>query len=121
MSSSNVQVYGRKFSLLSLRNKLLKAHKRYMQFPTDSHLASLTQTELVKACRTFDFPTEANMQAYQLRQLLAKQQRQRSLVIWQDHITVLNSDFIMVTLHILYDHAVFLTKVNTYRTIVTDL
>ena len=50
------------------------------------------------------------MPADQLRHLLVKQQRQRSLVIWHDHATVLNSGFIMVTVHILYDHAVFLTN-----------
>ena len=114
VSPLQVQVYGRKFSLLSLRNKLLKAHERYMRLPTDSDLANLTQTELLETCTRFDIGVE-DMQTDQLRHVLAKHQRQRSLVIWHDHATVLNSGFIMVTVHILYDHAVFLTNVEYQR------
>ena len=81
-----------------------------MRLATESDLANLTEIELVEACRKFDFPIEANAQADQLRHLVAKYQRQRSLVIWHDHATVLNSGFIMVTVRILYDHAVFFTN-----------
>ena len=56
VSPLDVQVYGRKFSLLSL--SLLKAHKRYMQLPTDFDLANLTQTELVETCTRFDIAVE---------------------------------------------------------------
>ena len=47
VSLSQVQVHGRKFSLLSLRNKLLKAHEKYMFLATDSDFANLTETELL--------------------------------------------------------------------------
>lgn len=99
VSPSEVQVYDRKFSLLSWRNKLLKAHERYMQLPTDSDFANLTQTELVEACKRLDIAVEANTPTDQLRHILVKRQRQRSLVIWHDHAIVLNSGFIMVSTH----------------------
>ena len=37
-------------------------------------------------------------------------QRQRSLVFWHDHATILNHGFLMVTVHTLYDQAVHLTN-----------
>ena len=83
VSPLDVQIYGRKFSLLSLRKKLLIAHERYMRLPTDSNLADLTQTELVETCKRFDIAVEDNTQTDQLRNVLAKHQRQRSLVIMQ--------------------------------------
>ena len=110
VSTAEVPVYSRKFSLLSLRKKLLKTHEKYMRLPTDSDLATLTHTQLVEACRRFDTSTEADVQSDELCHLLARCQRQRSLVIWHDHATVLNSGFIMVTVHILYDDAVFFTN-----------
>lgn len=110
VSTTKVAVYGRKFPMLHLREKLLKAHEKYMRLSTDSDLANLTQTQVVEACKRFSIPTEEDMQTDSLRHLLAKYQRQRSLVIWHDHATVLNSGFIMVTVHILYDDAVFLTN-----------
>ena len=44
VSPVEVQVHGRKFALLSLRNKLLKAHEKYMWLSTDSDPADLTQS-----------------------------------------------------------------------------
>lgn len=37
-------------------------------------------------------------------------QRQRSLAMWHDHATILRNGFIMVTLHRVYDAAVFFTN-----------
>ena len=67
-----------------------------MRLPTDFDLANLTQTEVVETCTRFDIAVE-DTQTDQLCHVLAKHQRQRSLVIWHDHATVLNSGFIMVT------------------------
>ena len=48
VSPVEVQVHGRKFALLSLRNKLLKAHEKYMRLSTDSDLADLTESKLAR-------------------------------------------------------------------------
>lgn len=40
ISTLQVPVYGRKFSLLSLREKLLKTHEKYMRLATDSDIAT---------------------------------------------------------------------------------
>ena len=63
-----------------------------------------------RACSRLGTSIEVNAHIDELRSLLVRYQRQRSLVIWHDHATVLNSGFIMVTVHILYDDAVVLTN-----------
>ena len=45
-----------------------------------------------------------------MRKIIANQQRQRSLTIWHDHSTILNNGLIMITVHVIYDKAVFLTN-----------
>ena len=81
-----------------------------MRLTTDSDLATLTHAQLVEACSRLGTSIEVNAHVDELRSLLVRYQRQRSLVIWHIHATVLNSGFIMVTVHILYDDAVFWTN-----------
>lgn len=50
-----------------------------------------------------------------MQQLIANQQRQRSLAVWHDHSTILNNGLIMITVHVIYDKAVFLTNEEYYR------
>ena len=51
----------------------------------------------------------------QMQQLFANQQRQRSLAVWHDHSTILNNGLIMITVHVIYDKAVFLTNEEYYH------
>ena len=45
--------------------------------------------------------------------LLKKLQRSRTLVLWHDHSTILGSGYLLMTIHTLYDPAVFL-KTDEY-------
>ena len=45
-----------------------------------------------------------------LCQLAAKHQRARTLCAWHDHATILGRGFIMITIHVIFDKAVFLTS-----------
>ena len=48
------------------------------------------------------------------KKIIANHQRQRSLAVWHDHSTILNNGLIMITVHVVYDKAVFLTN-EEYR------
>ncbi len=45
-----------------------------------------------------------------MREKLKQVQRTRSLVMWHDHATVLGLGLITITVHIIYDPAVFYTQ-----------
>ena len=42
--------------------------------------------------------------------MLKKLQRTRSLAIWHDHATVLGNGYIMITIHTIYDPAVYVAE-----------
>jgi len=65
-------------------------------------LYSLLQTigELIDNHSSFD----------DLCQLAAKRQRTCTLCAWHDHATILGNGFIMITIHVIFDKAVFLTS-----------
>ena len=48
--------------------------------------------------------------------LLKRLQRSCTLVLWHDHSTILESGYLLMTIHTLYDPAVFLTK-NEYENV----
>ena len=56
--------------------------------------------------------TSPDSSANELRVLVRKMQRSRSLVLWHDHGTILGLGCILITVHIAYDPAVFLTQVE---------
>ena len=49
------------------------------------------------------------MDLARLQNLLSQTQRTRHLVLWHDHATVLGSGYVLVTVHALYDEAVYLS------------
>ena len=55
-------------------------------------------------------PVEKDITIDDLRQLLCSLQRKRLLVLWHDHATILGHGYIMVTIHTVYDPAVYLTE-----------
>lgn len=106
MTPYNIQVQGRKVPLTEIRQRLLQKQLQYMRLTPDSTVATMTRQELTKRLnmRCDDKSEE------ELRELLHRLERSRSLCMWHDHATILKRSFMMVTVHVLYDPVVFYTE-----------
>ena len=81
-----------------------------MRLPLDSSIEQLSRSKLLQALDKLDNTTHEEYTTEELRTLLSRYQRTRSLALWHDHATLLGSGFIMVTVHVMYDPAIFLTN-----------
>ena len=104
-----IEVSGRKISLLSLREKLLNSHEEFMHLETDNEIQAKSRADVVHELQQVHEPTETSQSTDELRERLKSIQRSRSLLLWHDHATLLGSGYIMVTVSVLYDPAVFLS------------
>lgn len=50
-----------------------------------------------------------NMSQEEMCTILSQAEHTRSLCMWHDHATILKMGFILITVHVLYDKAVFYT------------
>jgi len=65
---------------------------------------SITElTELAKAQNIY----MSNGTAQEMREKIAKSERTRHIAMWHDHSTILGRGYVLVTIKLLYDHAVF--------------
>ena len=110
--SMQAQVYGRKIPLLDLRKVLLKRQEKFMRLKTDEEIDSLSIEEVNVTLQSLGelAPVMSNRYA-----LLKQLQRSRTLVLWHDHSTILGSGYLLMTIHTLYDPAVFLQTVEYER------
>ncbi len=102
MIARDVLVYGRKVPLEQIRKRLLKKQEQYMRIANDTTACNLvhplhTETSVCSADNSLQAPTHSYQQS-------------RSLAMWHDHATILGSGFVLITVHTLYDDAVFLTN-----------
>ena len=104
-----VRVHGRKIPLEEIRERLLKRHQKYMCLPLESAIEQLPRTELSQALNKLDNAPNDNYTTEELHTRFYNYQSTRSLALWHDHATLLGIGFIMVTVHVMYDPAVFFT------------
>ena len=103
-----VVITGRKFPLKELRKRLLVNHEKYMRLSTDDQINTMPADEL-KGMMTL-LQEDSSDSEENLRERLQMLQRTRTLVLWHDHATLLGLGIVMITLHIVYDAAVFFTQ-----------
>ena len=104
-----VQIYGRKIPLLEIRERLMKQHQRYMRLTTDEDLEALTRPDLILMATNCHLHLPPDVSDVQLRDQLALAQRTRTLALWHDHSTILQTGYILFAVWVVYDRAVFLT------------
>ena len=80
-----------------------------MRLHTDEDITAMTRDELQVVLKLARQPVDSTDDK-QLRELLRKIERTRTLAIWHDHSTLLGKGYVMVTAKILYDTAVFKTQ-----------
>ena len=89
-----------------------------MHLKTDLELANMGDDDLLTILRGTDYPLRergGDLSHNEMLTIIANQQRQRSLVVWHDHATILNNGLIMITVHVVYDKAMFLTNEEYYN------
>ncbi len=104
-------INGRKFPLKELREKMLKKQEQYMRLSTDNEIEQISTEDLRSrlSTRSIDLDLES-VNADELREMYKKIQRNRTLVLWHDHATILGLGIVMLMVHVAYDSAVFLTQ-----------
>ena len=105
-----VTIEGRKIPLLSLRNKMLQEHEKYMHLPTDIEYQNMTESEVHAKLRCYNITVPDNITTGDLRSMLANYQCTRTLAIWHDHASILGSGYILVTVGVIFDPAVFMSE-----------
>ena len=109
VESQVITVYGRKVPLLEIRKQMFTHHKKYMRLLSDAGIRQLSEDDIKTQLTKYGVNFEANMDLARLQNLLSQTQRTRHLVLWHDHATVLGSGYVLVTVHALYDEAVYLS------------
>lgn len=70
----------------------------------------MTAEEIYKKLLTYGVTTEANLTLTDLQSLLVSHQCTRTLAILHNHASILGTGFVLVTVGIIFDPAVFLRK-----------
>ena len=105
-----VQIYGRKIPLLDVCERLMKQHEMYMRQTTDAEFKALTRPNLLQMATNYHIHLPPDLSDDQLRAQFALTQRTRTLALWHDHSTILQTGYILFAIWVIYDLAVFLMK-----------
>lgn len=110
LTAKTTTVYGRKVPMLDLRQKLLKKHEEYMHLHTDQQLADMNGEALQRELLKRKIQITRDMSEEAMRQTLRQSERTRTIALWHDHSTLLSHGYVLVTIKIVYDQAVFITN-----------
>ena len=112
LHEQQITVEGRKISLLDTRKQLLRQQEKYMHLLSDEQLEQLSEEEIKQILHDYQIEIEGddNLSLSDLRMLLAKSQRTRTLAIWHDHATILGTGYVLVTVNTIYDPAVHMSE-----------
>ena len=102
-------IVGRKFLLLQIRQDLLSKHEKYMRLMTNAEIESMSYSDLSSMLSQYNYQV-SNETLSEQQKMVKAFQRTRSLILWHDHGTILGLGCIILTVHIAYDPAVFLTQ-----------
>ena len=116
LEKTNVTVYGRKIPLSDIRKKLLQQQEKYMRLFTDDTITNMTKEEVLQFFSSINATVDPTLPLEQLQDTMKQYQQTRTLTIWHDHATVLGRGYILITIHVLYDDAVFLTPAEVQST-----
>ena len=103
-----ITVTGRKFPLEDLRKKLLANQERYMRLQTDEEVSTMSAQDIRDKLSQWNenIPDSED----ELRERFKMLQRTRTLALWHDHATLLGLGIVMITVHVVFDPAVFYTQ-----------
>ena len=93
-----------------IRERLLKKQMKYMRLTPTEAIDSTTDSELKERLAKLGHSNCDTMTHNELCEMLSNLEHSRTLAMWHDHATILKRGVIMITVHTLYDPAVFLTE-----------
>ena len=105
-----VTIEGHKIPLLSLRNRMLQEHEKYMHLPTDTEYQNMTASEVHAKLRCYNITVPDNITTTELQSTLANYQCTCTLAIWHDNASILGSGYILVTVGVIFNPAVFMSE-----------
>ncbi|KAL5509921.1 hypothetical protein EMCRGX_G005368 [Ephydatia muelleri] len=105
-----VAIYSRKVPMNEIRQRLLKNQEKYMRLQTDEQVDALSKDEAIKFLKQNQEHQFADMEITELRAKVKSLQRNRHLVMWHDHGTILGQGYIFITVKVIYDTSVFFRK-----------
>ena len=98
------EVCGRKISLMEIRKKLLEKHAKFMRLQTDDEIDSIDAADVKVLLDSINETVKDNPSS-----TLKAFQRTRNLALWHDHSVILGRGYLLMTIHCLFDPAVFFT------------
>ena len=110
---SNVQICGRKIPLHDIRVALLKKQEKYMRLQTNKQIKSMSMADTVSVITSiYRKPPPPDALLADLHDTLATIQRTRTLAMWHDHSTILQTGYILFAVWVAYDPALFYTQLE---------
>jgi len=106
----SVQICGRKIPLYDIRAALLEKHEQYMRLLTKEEIKSMGREEVIASMSAIHHEPPPDASLVQLQDALLTLQRTRTIALWHDHSTILQTGYIMFAVWIVYDAAVFITQ-----------
>ncbi len=100
-------VYGRKIPLMEIRKKLLAKHEDLMHLHSDEEIDKLNNEELQQLLVSKRITVPIDSTENQLKELIKRIERTRTIACWHDHSTILGKGYVLVTTKVVYDPAVF--------------
>ena len=100
------EVYGRRFDMLKVRQELLRSHEKLMRLNSDEELDAMTKDDLMSLIPECEI--QPNMSIDDMKAKIRCLQRTRHLAVWHDHSSVLSRGYMLFTIKIVHDNAVFM-------------
>ena len=104
-----ILIKARKIPLTDLCERLLRKQRKYMRLTPTTEINNMTHAQLLDKLKSIGYSDcDETMSHQELCQALSNSECSRSLAMWHYHATILKREVITVTVHTLYDPAVFL-------------
>ena len=111
IQKEEIEVSGRKISLLTIRNDIYHQQKKYMRLRPDTYFDYLSREEVIHQLKTINefssFDCDADTQVFKKR--LKMYERTCHLIFWHDGSSLSSHSHILIMVSCLYDTAVFVT------------
>ena len=99
------EVYGRKLNMLKVRQEILLSQEKLMKLHTDKEIDAMTRPEM--ECLIPESEKTPDMDTEGMRTKIRNLEPTRHLVLWHDHSSVLSNGYMLFTVNVVYDSAVF--------------
>ena len=96
-----IQAHSRKFSLVDIRKRLLKKHQHLMRLHSIDDIANMTREKILEILHMVNGSEHANYSTDELREILTRSERSRSLWVWHDHSSLVSHGIIAVMIGIM--------------------